>query len=664
MHDASPKRRTLRWTAARLAALSSLVSALVLGVALTHASSQSPPIEGGDAAENAAVALIEEHRFIRARDAATAILRRNNRSFIAHFVLAAVHHEAEANFPVGLHHANEAARLYGARYGNPPRPGSPWMWHARILIAQAELEGEVGDHEARLATLDRFNSMYQPKRVAERAWSLMKLRRFDEARRVALEGISTGEPNQVAFGYNALCAIEFEAGVAGNGYEACSRALELGRLQPGGPQVVDLTNFAESARTELLLEESERVLLEATELSVTGYGNPWLELGELYLREARFAESLSALRNVPDYRMQRPPAMRESDRNESRRVIAELFLLLGRPEEAVRITDRAVVAPDRRSHNSRDPEQDRAIVALVDRAARLDLAEVTIERAVAKPYHARMAARLRAMLLRFEAWQSGRRVAQLLSDGGRLAGLFAIGTAKGGITPPWLVGDIVDILGPGPVRAAIAEARRADRRPRSPGYYDAFDAEACAAGGDDAEARRLAQSAITKLPQAEAVLIVRMRAILATLALDAGGAPGAVLSPIFERDPSLLRRRRIVVPVRIGARGALGDEVRDALARSPRFDETSSDIAISIVASTSTARICLAGARGESFGCGEATARSGENARSFVQRAVDEFHRVAFSPRVNLSQTDIASLDGSTRGTRDPLRGLRDIEEP
>ena len=268
------------------------------------------------------------------------------------------------------------------------------------------------------------------------------------------------------------------------------------------------------------------------------------------------------------------------------------------------------------------------------------------------------------MLLRFEAWQSGRRVAQLLSDGGRLAGLFAIGTAKGGITPPWLVGDIVDILGPGPVRAAIAEARRADRRPRSPGYYDAFDAEACAAGGDDAEARRLAQSAITKLPQAEAVLIVRMRAILATLALDAGGAPGAVLSPIFERDPSLLRRRRIVVPVRIGARGALGDEVRDALARSPRFDETSSDIAISIVASTSTARICLAGARGESFGCGEATARSGENARSFVQRAVDEFHRVAFSPRVNLSQTDIASLDGSTRGTRDPLRGLRDIDEP
>lgn len=654
-----------RWVALRGRRARAFALLLACALALGPSSARSQDaLEGATAEEAALFELLEQRNFVRARDTAAALARRQPGSFVAQLALAIVHHEAEANFPVGLHHADEAERLFEARYGSPPRPGAPWMWHARILLVRAELEGEVGDHEGRLALLDRFNASYMPKRIAERAWSLMKLGRYEEARRAALEGIATGEPNQVAFGYNALCAIEFESGSRGHGYDACRRALELGRAQPGGPQIVDLTNFAESARTELELEESERVLIEATELEATGYGNPWLELGELYTREGRLAEALAALKEVPAYRMRRPPSMRESDRNESRRVIAELFLLLGRPEEAVRITDRAVVAPDRRSHNSRDPNQDQAIVALVDRAARLDLAEVTIERAVARPYHERVLARLRALVLRFEAWQSGRRVAQLLADGGRLAGLFAIGTSKSGITPPWLVGDLVEILGPGPVRAAITEARRGDTRARAPGYYDAFEAEARAASGDASGAARLARQAIRRLPGAEAMLVVRMRAILAELALDGGQDPVAVLSPIFERDPSLFRRRRVRVPVRIGARGELGGEVRAALERSPRFEVTSNGLRLSIEASRAAARVCLLGARGESFGCGEERRRAWEKEDAFVQRVVDATHRAIFSPRVNLSQTDIASLDGSTRSTRDPLRGLRDVDAP
>lgn len=644
---------------AALALASSLVSGLSLSVALSQSSLEAT----GSGPELAAVQLLEQHNYVRARDSATAILRRDPRSYIAHFVLAVVHYEAEANFPVGLHHANEALTLFERRYGSPPASG-PLMWHARILLARAALEGEVGDHEARLETLERFNGLYQPRRVAERSWSLMKLGRFDEARRAALEGIATGEEGQVSFGYNALCAIEFEAGTAGHGYEACRRALELGRAAPGGPQVVDLTNFAESARTELELEESERILIEATELEASGYGNPWLELGELYLREGRFAESLDALKHVPAYRMTRPPNMRESDRNEGRRVIAELFLLLGRPDEAVKITDRAVVAPDRRSHNSRDPSQDQAIVALVDRAARLDLAEVLVEQSVAKPYHERVTARLRATLLRFEAWQSGRRVAQLLSSGGRLAGLFAIGTSKGGITPPWLVADLVQILGPGPVRAALSEARRRDTRVRAPAYYDAFEAEALAESGQEEAAAALARKALSNLPGAEVILATRLRAILAEISLASGGGPATVLSPLFERDPSVLRRRRMTVPVRISVRGELASDVRSALARSPRFEEDESDLAIAATAEGSAMQICLQGARGESFGCAEETRRANERERAFVQRALDAFHRTAFAPRVDMSQADISSLDGSPRSTRDPVERLRDTAPP
>ena len=75
---------------------------------------------------------------------------------------------------------------------------------------------------------------------------------------------------------------------------------------------VDLTNFAEASRSLFLLDEAEQTLLEAADAQVSWYGNPHLELAELYLREARFTEALGALRRVPPYRAQRPPHARDA----------------------------------------------------------------------------------------------------------------------------------------------------------------------------------------------------------------------------------------------------------------------------------------------------------------------------------------------------------------
>ena len=113
-------------------------------------------------------------------------------------------------------------------------PGSPWLWHARMLLETASLQAELGMHEERLATLDRYNERYQPEQIAERAWSLMKVGRTEEARRVANLGLATNDPMQIEIALNALCAIEFEAGEDGRSYEACRQALEYGRSR-GGP---------------------------------------------------------------------------------------------------------------------------------------------------------------------------------------------------------------------------------------------------------------------------------------------------------------------------------------------------------------------------------------------------------------------------------------------
>ncbi|MDQ3037917.1 MAG: hypothetical protein M3Y87_36315, partial [Myxococcota bacterium] len=338
----------------------------------------------------------EAGRNIKARELADGVLRRDPSSYVGHFILAFVYHYGEANAPRALFHVQQAYELYTRRWGEEPGPSAPWRWHTRILQELIWVHADLEHYEEQLAWMARFNRTYSPHLVAEMAWPLMKLRRFDDARQAARMAQSMGEPRQLEIALNAMCAIEFEAGNDQASYQACRAAMELHGADPRSQSAVDFTNFAEAARSVFRLDEAERVDQLATEAQTSWYGNPHVELAELYVREGRFVEALAALREVPRYRARRPPHVQDSDRNESRRALAEFFLVIGRAEDAIRITEHAVLSPDRRGHNSRDPAQDEAIAALLDRRARAMHAERLIVDALGAPMHERIWAWLRA----------------------------------------------------------------------------------------------------------------------------------------------------------------------------------------------------------------------------------------------------------------------------
>ncbi|MBC7170812.1 MAG: hypothetical protein H5U40_00205, partial [Polyangiaceae bacterium] len=416
------------------------------------------PADGGSPgtpAELEAFAAVGAGKFVRARELGERLLASSPRSYVAHLVLSNAHHYGEANFPLAVYHAREALRLFESRHGAIPRPGFPWRWHALILRELALVQQEVGDFEDALATVARHDETYQPRLTAQRAWPLMKLGRFEDARVAAAAGIASGDPLQVRIALNAMCAIEFEAGRAEAGYEACRRAVEHMRSTHGRPETVDLSNFAEAARSLFRLDEAESALLEAGAVPEVSYGNPWRDLSELYLREARFPEAVGALERIALFRDIRPAHMRNSDMNEDRRALSSLLLVAGRSEEAMRVTTRALVLVDRRYHNSRDPAQDRVVAALLDRAARRQRAAELRERSAARPWYERIWAEVRALGLELSAFRSGREAVKLLSDRERLVGTFRLGTSESGIMQPWLIGDLVDVLGPGVVDEAI-----------------------------------------------------------------------------------------------------------------------------------------------------------------------------------------------------------------
>jgi len=616
---------------------------------------------GGSADELRAWALVRENELIEAREVAERVVQQNPRSYIGEFVLGYVQHYGEASFPRALFHLERARAIFEAREGAEPTPAQPWRWHARILRELGAIHGDLDHHEERLAFAQLYNDLYQPKILAERAWPLMKLRRFDEARAAAREGIESGDARQVEIALNALCAVEFEAGNDGASYTACRRALEHARGTEGDPNAVDLTNFAEAARSMFQLAEAESVLLEATRAPPAWYGNPWLELAALYTRGARYPEALSALKEIPGYRAQRPPHVQDADRNETRREIAAFLLAVGRPEEALEITDKALVTPDRRAHNSRDPAQDRALIALLDRRARRMVAAMKREQASAGSVFDRVGAWLAGRELLFSSWLAGRQAVRLLADDDRLVGTFRIGTARSAVMPPWLVGELVDTAGAGVVREAVRRARAEDGREGSDAYYDAFEAEAALAVGDEARAIELAARAREALGTGEAMLRARVDAIRAEATWREEGALEAapVYDQVFQRDPGIFRRLDLEVPVEIQQGGGdVAEEIADALGRSPRFSEQAGGLFVVISADAASGRVCLRSRDGSELGCGEATPAADDDPSTFAQRVVDAFHAEAFSPQVDLSQSDIGSLDGSNRSTRNPLDTL------
>ncbi len=598
--------------------------------------------------------LVEQQRYVKAREEAERFLVEHPSSYVGHLVFSQAQHYGEANFPKALFHETRALELFEAEHGSIPAPSQPWRWHARTLIALTATHGSLEHYDEQLRFMRRYNELYTPQLKAELAWPLMKKREFTEARLAAEEGLATGDPYQIERAKNALCAIEFEAGDDAESFEACRDAVEYARSHFGSATAVDLGNYAEAARSVFRFDEAERLLMEASKSGLSWYGNPWLELADLYMRAGRFAEALSALREVPRHRAARPAHVRDSDRNEARRSLAAFLLLMGRPDEALHITDKAVVLPDRRAHNSRDPEQDRSIVALLDRQARLMLAEMTIERAVAKPFYERWWAHAKASWLRFEAWMSARQAARFLNDESRLVGTFAVGTARSAVMPPWLIGELTPVLGPGVVRAAVDRVRVEDPRDGASAYYDAVLAEVALVQGRYDEAIDYSERALEGLQPGDALLRERVRAIMAN-SLSDPRQTAASYEEVLGADPGLFRRLGWALPVRVESSGSdLDREIAKALRRSPRFEPSDDGLRIQV----SGGQACLFGRTGTSWGCSEVELGENETGSGYPQRVVNSFHRAIFSPRVDLSRIDINSLDGSNRVTRNPLDAL------
>lgn len=651
---AAPVKRALALTAAALVAL------------FVPGRPSAQPAPGEEAAANTdpadqAYALLVEGKLITARAKAEEALRQDPESVTAHFVMGTVLHEAEGALARAMHHMVVARQLFEQRYGVDPGPDAPRSFHQLLLQSTQRLAGQMERFDEQLRLIALHDALYDPDLHGERAWTLLHLGRFDDARASARTAIDSGTPWVRSLGLNALCAIEGEAQKRQEFYDACLAALDDGRadnelrkregLSPS-PIAVDAYNASNAAFSILRFDEVEKLALEGARSPETTVANPYRILVGLYSSEGRLSEAVSAAHEMQRWRMRLPASLRDQDRAETDAMLASLLLVFGEVEAASRLISRAIERPDRRGMISSKHEQAASGHALLRRALERLKGELAAERASAEGIFDRAKSALAGSGARVMSLPDDERIAGMLADDERLRGTFRMRVGGGIIAPEWLFGDLIEVLGAGVVSVAVADARAFEGdSPELAGYFDAMDAEIALARGKEQEAARIARKAVEALPKAEMLLRARVAAVGAE-ALRRRGDLAASL-PLFQRamelDPGVLRRLGFALPAAVRAEsGGAPVLAAEMLSRSPRLVPAPNAFQVALSGGAGVYRACLLSPEGAVLSCAEIAPKRDELERDVAVRLAAAFHKQAFAPRVALTTGDLHSLDGST----------------
>jgi len=445
-------------------------------------------------------------------------------------------------------------------------------------------------------------------------------------------------------GLVALCAIESLAGRRLDGYQACRKATEAvkNNKEDGA---TEFFNAAQAARTMLRLDESERLFLESARRPPASYGNPHLMLALLYLDEGRIAESLGQLREAREYQQRRPAYLDQLLRAQLRSTLAIFFLAVGRPHDALTYTEKALSYPDRKGGTSSRMEEAIGGTALLDSVARQELAEQLAEEQAGYSFWDRLRAKAKRAMLLLQAWASARKAAVVLAQRKELVWTLDPTAAEGLQVPRWLVGELVRVLGAGVVEQAIKQIRPTLEVPRADAYLDGIEAEAALARGNAKKALALAERALSGLPPAETLVAARVLGVAAEAARRLGRRESelAFLGQVLEKDPTVVRRLGLSLPVEVQSDGTpVAREAVRLLDESPRFRR-----APGMRLSVTGHGACVRTPQGAVIVCTNVIPGPSEDPKEVARRVVRDLHDRLFAPRVDLSQLDARSLDGS-----------------
>lgn len=638
------------------------VSVLALAIVALFAARPEAAVDPleGDAEERALLATLDKEKLIRAREQADKILRKKPRSIIGRYALAQVFHEEEGNLPRALYHLRKLDAQLMSLYGNPPKRPKARSWHRKILIRLEAVLGEMDRRKEQLAALTRHDAHYEPKLERLKIWPLMKLHRFDEARKIAEKATLSENLNIRIAGYNGLLSIEFEREKPKECFRVAMRAVNATAERSC---ILDL-NTAEAAFAVFRFSEAERLALKSIQAPIKDCpSSAHPHLANLYLLRADFQRAIAAVKQARKQGV--PRRLRQQFEMGLNAWLTRLLYTLGRFDKSVELSKRVLRRPDRVGMISYSKELMETIYTLDHYAALRASAERLREQASARPALDALAYWARAQKTGLSAWAVRRKVARLLGQERTLRSLLRPYLKP---LPSWQLMTLAEIAGAGVTRRALAALRERDEmKAQIEPYLLAIEASLARREGRRRSVLSLARKALAGLPKDEQLLRGHVHALAAEAALALGDAKAArhYFHRVLHRWPTALRIHGVRLPARIETtKGERAKAVAERL-RSSRRLLTAADkqlgFKVLIEQRGDDVRVCLNSPQGRRYACSvseKLKKLDDEDAR--IAKVLDDFHQKAFAPLIDLTQQDINSLDGSAvRGSADQL--LKDV---
>lgn len=599
--------------------------------------------------------LIDDGKYVKAREVAEKFLEADPQSFQSWYLMGVVLECAEGNLPRAWFFLSGARDRLTKLYGGDdiPRDG-PWWLHRQILLNMVEVAGQMEKYDDALKLLEILDREYKPTYAAWYAWPLMKLGRYDEAKAKIAQALSErpNDPNSVAMAYNSLGAVEGEQANIEEAYRVFLKLIDISKARGWGLEATYYHNAAEQAMELHRFSEQEQLLIEATKLfDARSYTNPYIGLSQLYLTSGRVGEALSSIRHMHEWSHDSEPRIEQQHWNEQQETTAVGLQAAGFDTDALALVRRTLNRPDRRGANSMKQDQTE-IASLVLYHELLGMERERYSEhaswATWREWFALQAARLENQR---EVWSVASRAAATIIANDRLVWSLRPYAIDSRIFE-WMRPSLGQILGEGVISVELEKLleRTDEAGVREKSYLLASLGEAEAARGYPSRAIEHLRAAIETLPQAEVMLRARATAVLSSSLQQRGDFDEAVAGyrRTMEKAPNMLRELGLALPVKIEHDGSDPAAIAAGwLGHSPRFNNVGSGFTLRVNGGgngLSASLLCTDG----TVLCDVSVPLAGD-AKETARHLCAELHNKAFMPKIDLSQTDINSLDGSNQ---------------
>ncbi len=592
---------------------------------------------------------------VKARELSEQWLRAEPGSPAAQFALSEVLLTIEGNMPRALFHLNRAEELTNYQTLEDAFASGNVQWHYLTLSQLSYVHQLMGDQLSSLAYLDKLNTVYGQNVESFRGWPLIKLKDYDAARESANRVLQSSEnENERARAWNTLCAVELASLQVGDSIEACDKAIDEDEniADPSNDNdTVYLSNASEVALSLLQMAKAEEFLDRATRnINPNSVANPWIYKLYLTLNQGRFEEAREALDRMLIWRESQEPIVNVMNRAEHYLASASFLLLAGYAEDANTLSMTALNQPDRNGSYSADDSQKDSAAALMNMAANMAEYQILMEDISSMDLLESISARITAAQFRVAAWRSGKRAASLFAEFDVLQNRLRPYAPLDVHIPEWLEPEIVSILGTGVMSNVLNRARSNGAFSLNEGYYYSYSTEVASIQGRNQQVLELGARALELLPAEEVLLQARILARMgsASLRLDRNDDALNFLEAAYRKDPSIVRRLGISIPIRIQKDSSdFSSLLGSYLEGSPRFHIANTGMILEIKTSPDLSA-CLKTRADEILSCYTASPSENESSKWNAQNMSRSFHSHVFGLGFDISKAQRSILLGSS----------------